>query len=50
MYIVFALFVIGKCGCDYKKKVAKAHVPPPPYGQNNALKKYAADSMSIDLT
>ena len=28
---------------------AKAHVPPPPYGQDNALKKCAADSMSIDL-
>ena len=27
---------------------AKAHVPPPPYGQDNALKKCAADSMSID--
>ena len=25
---------------------AKAHVPPPPYGQNNALKKCGADSMS----
>ena len=29
---------------------AKAHVPPPPYGQNKALKKCAADKMSIDLT
>ena len=28
----------------------KAHVPPPPYGQDNALKKCAADLMSIDLT